>query len=121
METGNIQSCSNLNEKSKICDMTPCIESVKCLLNTSASNTDTWIVTFKDDGKIKVSNTLDNEKRIVELELEKKKLQEIGLKENMRNLDNEKRTNSYKVSERLKTLLQNIIKIIIFIITKHGK
>jgi hypothetical protein len=46
---------------------------------------------FDNDGKIKVSNTLDNEKSIVELELENKKLQEIGLKENMRNLDNEKR------------------------------
>jgi len=44
----NKELCPNLHEYSNVCKMSQCIESVNGLPSTSASNTDTWIVTFKD-------------------------------------------------------------------------
>jgi len=84
METGNIQSCSNLNEKSKICDMAPCIESVKCLLNNSASNTDTWIVTFKDGVKYDI---LPIKKCFVKLWLSRGSIDKLKQTDLFENLD----------------------------------
>ncbi len=44
----NKELCPNLHEYSNVCKMSQCIESVNGLPSTSTSNTDTWIVTFKD-------------------------------------------------------------------------
>jgi hypothetical protein len=44
----NKELCPNLHEYSNVCKMSQCIESVNGLPSTSTSNTDIWIVTFKD-------------------------------------------------------------------------
>jgi len=43
--------CSNLTEFSDICKISNCIESVNGLPSTSASNTDAWVVNFKNGVK----------------------------------------------------------------------
>jgi hypothetical protein len=42
------QFCSNLTEFSDICNISTCIESVEGLASNSVSNTDTWVVNFKN-------------------------------------------------------------------------
>lgn len=48
---GQSQSCNQLNEFGNACEMHNCIEKVVGLKSNSASPTDTWILTFKDDTK----------------------------------------------------------------------
>lgn len=48
---GQNQSCNQLNEFGNACEMHNCIEKVVGLKSNSASPTDTWILSFKDDTK----------------------------------------------------------------------
>jgi hypothetical protein len=65
---GNNTSCSNLQEYSNVCDMWKCLSKVTGLPSSSASNTDTWIIDFKDEVKY---NTKPIKKAFVKIWLSK--------------------------------------------------